>query len=279
MTQIRGRRTGGFNSYAGTYNALFGKSDDAALYLAVIMQHIEDATSVIPVGMSNLKGASADLAREEARDWLLKPNAGFEEVCTLANVEPRDVRNAATAKIEEFERQHPEVMRDAARRKEEERTKHAAKLYEIDGEQKTLTEWAAVAGVTVATLMKRMYRKPLAEAVAMSNQADPLEPQGDIGYTKLKNGGPIAKTLTHAGETLTVKQWSERTGIGIATIGYRLRKGWTVEQALTGAPARTLTHAGKTLTVTEWAEATGIKDKTIYDRLSRGLSIEEALTP
>jgi hypothetical protein len=154
----------GFNPHAGTYNALVGKSDDAALFLAVIQQHIEDATSPYPLGSTCRK--KADDNRQQARDWLLQPNTGFEEVCGLAGVGPREVRNAALAKIEAFDRKHPHVMQDAARRQSEAALTRPP-LYEIDGVRKTLTEWADVAGVTVAALMKRMKRKPLAEAVAM----------------------------------------------------------------------------------------------------------------
>jgi hypothetical protein len=265
---------GAFNPHAGTYDALFGKSDDAALYLAVIKQHIEDAAMSYPAGAGGTD--RADRIRQEARAWLLEPNAGFEEVCALAGVEPRDVRKVALAKIEAFDRQHPEVMHDAARREEEARARNntvivrqlgreaereaeckakrrdreaereakltarlaarrTRKLYEIDGEQKTLTEWAAVAGVTVATLMKRMYRMSLAEAVAMPNNAsiEASRLEDPIGYTTLQGGGPITRTLTHNCETLTIKQWSERTGIKYFTINYRLRKGRTVEEALT----------------------------------------------
>lgn len=39
--------------------------------------------------------------------------------------------------------------------------------------------------------------------------------------------------LTHAGMTLTLAEWSERTGIGYMTLRQRLRIGWTLERAIT----------------------------------------------
>ena len=46
-----------------------------------------------------------------------------------------------------------------------------------------------------------------------------------------------AKTLTHAGETLTRREWAKRTGIPLGTITTRLRRGWPVEKCLTPGPA------------------------------------------
>jgi hypothetical protein len=42
------------------------------------------------------------------------------------------------------------------------------------------------------------------------------------------------RRLTLNGETLTVAQWAERTGMKSNTIIYRLRRGWSDEKALTG---------------------------------------------
>ncbi|UVO33793.1 hypothetical protein KUL72_19930 [Bradyrhizobium arachidis] len=42
-----------------------------------------------------------------------------------------------------------------------------------------------------------------------------------------------ARTLTHAGLTLTISDWAKRIGQTPQFINSRLRKGWTVEEALT----------------------------------------------
>jgi len=39
--------------------------------------------------------------------------------------------------------------------------------------------------------------------------------------------------VEHNGEILCIAEWSERTGLAANTIVYRLRRGWSVEQALT----------------------------------------------
>jgi hypothetical protein len=42
--------------------------------------------------------------------------------------------------------------------------------------------------------------------------------------------------LTWKGETLTLAEWSQRTGIRVRTLLERCRKGWSVEQVLTTPP-------------------------------------------
>ena len=44
------------------------------------------------------------------------------------------------------------------------------------------------------------------------------------------------RRLTFNGETLTLTDWSRRTGLGVTTIRERLRRGWSVEVALTTPP-------------------------------------------
>jgi hypothetical protein len=41
-----------------------------------------------------------------------------------------------------------------------------------------------------------------------------------------------SKPLTAFGQTLTISQWSKRTGIPNRTILDRLQRGWSVERAL-----------------------------------------------
>lgn len=54
--------------------------------------------------------------------------------------------------------------------------------------------------------------------------ATPREQSSHIEHTRY---------LTFQGNTLPLKEWERRTGIPDNTIGYRIDRGWTVEQALT----------------------------------------------
>ena len=46
------------------------------------------------------------------------------------------------------------------------------------------------------------------------------------------------KKITYEDETLTLSQWSRRTGLGERTIAYRIKIGWTIEDVIT-KPLRT----------------------------------------
>lgn len=48
-----------------------------------------------------------------------------------------------------------------------------------------------------------------------------------------------SRRLTLNGETRTVSEWAQLTGIHKATIGARIRLGWSVEEALTARPSHT----------------------------------------
>jgi hypothetical protein len=95
--------------------------------------------------------------------------------------------------------------------------------------------------------------------------------------TNLRNKGNNLR-LTHNGETLTLAEWAERTGISRITIGARLRKGWTTDKALTTKPRQHLTYNGQTKRLTSWAREIGISPDTIRHRLAAGWSVERVLT-
>lgn len=65
----------------------------------------------------------------------------------------------------------------------------------------------------------------------------------DLGYTKencrwtdwitQQRNKRSNRFIAHNGITVTVAEWSERTGISTATLHYRLEHGWTAEESLT----------------------------------------------
>lgn len=50
---------------------------------------------------------------------------------------------------------------------------------------------------------------------------------------KAKQIKRVDRLITFDGETLTMKQWADRTGISVANIASRLNQDWTIERALT----------------------------------------------
>jgi hypothetical protein len=57
------------------------------------------------------------------------------------------------------------------------------------------------------------------------------------------NNRSSSRLLTHKGETMTVAEWAERTGMKHATILHRLNRGWSVSDAL-DKPARSYAQLG-----------------------------------
>lgn len=93
-----------------------------------------------------------------------------------------------------------------------------------------------------------------------------------------------AVMLTHNGETLTLREWSERTGIKAGTLASRLQQGWSIERTLTAPTGQRyqgvkLTYNGETLSPREWSERTGIPEATIRRRMGAGIPPERVLTP
>lgn len=87
------------------------------LWAAVIQQAINDATLPLPAS----RGAER-LARQRAREWLTKPNRDFDEVCTLAGLEPSRVRNHAIPLIEAAAKLDKPLPQPAPRRPRKLRT-------------------------------------------------------------------------------------------------------------------------------------------------------------
>jgi hypothetical protein len=98
--------------------------------------------------------------------------------------------------------------------------------------------------------------------------------------------------LVHDGRSLTMMEWSKETGLSYHMIRLRLRRGWTVERALTEPPAgpdyvpppnrrgeTVLTIGDRALPVGQWATEVGIRKELILQRLRLGQTPEQAIAP
>jgi hypothetical protein len=83
--------------------------------------------------------------------------------------------------------------------------------------------------------------------------------------------------ITFRGETLTVHEWSRRTGLKAPALYWRLHAGWDAEKTLTTPAAPTYTHNGETLTLKQWSDRLGINVPTLQWRLHRW-PLERALS-
>jgi DNA-directed RNA polymerase specialized sigma24 family protein len=96
------------------------------------------------------------------------------------------------------------------------------------------------------------------------------------------------RTITHNGQTHTLREWAALLGIHYSTLTSRLRAGWTIEEALgdkqrprkcgiQSPNARLITYKGRVDTLRGWARRAGLNDQTLCGRLSDGWTIEEAI--
>jgi hypothetical protein len=90
------------------------------------------------------------------------------------------------------------------------------------------------------------FRAELERETDLSLRNDPERRRyyraGDLPRSGSPSDDPAApwhhrgELLTWNGETLMVAKWSQRTGIQVATLLARCRKGWSVERVLTTPP-------------------------------------------
>lgn len=89
--------------------------------------------------------------------------------------------------------------------------------FEFHGKKMILNDWAKELNIDQATLHHRIF---------------------DFGYTieeafTLPVGHTKNILIDHIGMSKTLNQWSEYTGIKRSTLSERLRRGWSIEDALT----------------------------------------------
>lgn len=91
-----------------------------------------------------------------------------------------------------------------------------------------------------------------------------------------------SRMITYKDETLTLEEWSQRTGILSDTIAHRLKRGWSTEKALEAGLYDTakkyIEFNGQTKSLSEWAKLTGIPTPNLLYRIKAGWSIDKAFT-
>lgn len=87
------------------------------------------------------------------------------------------------------------------------------------------------------------------------------------------------RKVSFSGETHSVSEWSDITGIPASALTKRLRSGWSAEKALTYPIRQNLIeHNGETRSLAEWSRITGLSENTISRRIRRGWPVEKSLT-
>ncbi|MDE2095653.1 MAG: hypothetical protein KGL39_00220 [Patescibacteria group bacterium] len=151
-------------------------------------------------------------------------------------------------------------------------------------------------GIRVCECWRHSFQKFLSDMGPRPGKGYSLDRiNNDMGYRKSNCRWATPKqqlqntrknqTLTYNGETLCFTEWARRIGGTIDAIRGRIKRGWTVKDALTtplygkDTKATLITFNGKTQSLTHWAREFHIKVSLLSDRLRvLGWDIEKALT-
>lgn len=107
-------------------------------------------------------------------------------------------------------------------------------IVSANGESLTVAEWARRLGVGPGVISMRIRRGwPPEKAVTTPQKRTSNGPSGRSGNHRRKNN----VMLTLGGETLCLAEWAKRLGATEQAIKNRLKRGWSMEEAL-GKPFR-----------------------------------------
>jgi hypothetical protein len=108
--------------------------------------------------------------------------------------------------------------------------KRSSLLITHDGVTKILAEWAKERGIPPAALYRRHdYGWTSAQMLGFEPRPDPRKGKRP----------PAERLLTHEGLIMSLSAWARRGGLTPAMIHARLRKGWSVAEAVGTAPLPT----------------------------------------
>ena len=105
-----------------------------------------------------------------------------------------------------------------ATRKEQARNRsYGCRLVKLDGQERTVTEWAELTGINRAIAYNRMT-KGWSEALAL--KTPPIKSAGRPRF------------ISYLGRTQSISEWAEEYNIARSTLSSRLGRGWSMERAL-----------------------------------------------
>ena len=110
--------------------------------------------------------------------------------------------------------------------KEQARNRRNNRIVEFNGEALTIAEWSDRTGIKSATIHARLDRGwDIAKALAAPSQKRTFATRG-------------RRMITANGQTMSLIQWAEFTGISAGAILTRIKAGWSEQDAATTPPLR-----------------------------------------
>lgn len=146
-----------------------------------------------------------------ARRYLTRPSKDLAHVCALAGVDMEALVDRMQKRLAEAAPLEPV----------KEKGKRVRNLMiEHDGRTLTVVQWEKITGILARIIRDRLHKG--------WTPADALT----VPVGGMRQATHPALTITYQGETLTYRQWAERTGLSWFTIRERVSKGWPVEEVL-----------------------------------------------
>lgn len=94
-------------------------------------------------------------------------------------------------------------------------------LVECNGKKQSISQWARESGIPYGTLRWRIVEQGWNPEIAVSTPVEQKHKRKEV-----------AGLISVNGEEKTCLEWAQEYGLSTATIYYRLRKGWTTEDAV-----------------------------------------------
>lgn len=233
-----------------------GRNPQQRLWAAVLLRTVEDAL----IGVPNETRISRIRICEEARTYLTTPSKDLAEVCALAGLDMQAVIDRMRNRIKDAPT--PEELADnpghsgrfnkaPAKPVQPRPAPFKDQVFTINGESRTAAEWCAQSGIPLARAYSRIKQLwPADQALTMTPKEVLTQRRAQsralyqrqqafkqASDTERRKRTATAATYEFNGESLTLAEWADRTGIKKATIDKRLRSGWSISEALS-TPAR-----------------------------------------
>jgi hypothetical protein len=218
---------------------------EQTLWCEVLYKVVTDAVEGASVDAGSRDAATRSKQTEAARRYITHPNVDFNEVCTLAGLNPIAVREHVTRQI----------AKAPAPAELTGRNRYKSRPLTYDGQTLKIAEWSKITGLPLTTLRARVANgwdttRALTTPKGHRGEPAPKPPR------KVSHRG--AKSLTFNGMTKTVTQWSDITGIKVFTLHFRLRSGWSIQDTLTTKPIPRGTPPKDTGSFTPQAQTPGV---------------------
>ncbi|MGP4690637.1 hypothetical protein [Agrobacterium cavarae] len=111
---------------------------------------------------------------------------------------------------------------------------------EHEGIEQSITEWALDYGITPGIIMARLERgQSTADAITMPMQVGhrgqrlPIfSMRQEAQVRRIRTSTGVGVLYLYDGKALTLREWSNHTGLKVNTIRARLADGWSINRAL-----------------------------------------------